>query len=387
MEHGHATNRVDEYGNPVAGHGVGTGMGAHGGVGTGAAAGGHFQPTREEHKAGGILQRSGSSSSSSSEDDGMGGRRKKGLKDKIKEKLPGGHGPRERLAGAGVLHRQLRRVEGRRRAQHLGRLDRAGLLSGELTREKASFWTYEGGREQVRSPAAVAADDQDAPTAPAPATAAGGRGGGDGGGEAERGAARRHYWESRINSKLLLAVASRSRLLLLLLRPAGRRSSLPSSSGGWWCRVKKVGSPVKSAGTLSLEREENQPFPLGSGERAKKWRNTAVAAVSTELVVDPHSLFLSDTVDESSLTDVDDDHGRWKNGDWRGADPAWCCDDDRCILAPRGTLLCSAPFLLLGCRSSTSATARCLGALWDRALALECCDHDGRGLGGDVWWG
>ncbi|KAI4964960.1 hypothetical protein ZWY2020_057755 [Hordeum vulgare] len=295
-------------------------------------------------------------------------------------------GPRERLAGAGVLHRQLRRVEGRRRAQHLGRLDRAGLLSGELTREKASFGLTRE-EEQVRSPAAVAADDQDAPTAPAPATAAGGRGGGDGGGEAERGAARRHYWESRINSKLLLAVASRSRLLLLLRRPAGRRSSLPSSSGGWWCRVKNVGSPVKSAGTLSLEREENQPFPLGSGERAKKWRNTAVAAVSTELVVDPHSLFLSDTVDESSLTDVDDDHGRWKNGDWRGADPAWCCDDDRCILAPRGTLLCSAPFLLLGCRSSTSATARCLGALWDRALALECCDHAGRGRGGVGWWG
>ncbi|VAI61987.1 unnamed protein product [Triticum turgidum subsp. durum] len=100
MEHGQATNRVDEYGNPVAGHGVGTGMGAHGGVGTGAAAGGHFQPTREEHKAGGILQRSGSSSSSSSsEDDGMGGRKKKGIKDKIKEKLPGGHGDQQQTAG------------------------------------------------------------------------------------------------------------------------------------------------------------------------------------------------------------------------------------------------------------------------------------------------
>ncbi|MCL0295749.1 hypothetical protein M2T30_24670, partial [Escherichia coli] len=35
-----------------------------------------------------VLQRSGSSSSS--EDDGLGGRRKKGLKEKIKEKLPGG---------------------------------------------------------------------------------------------------------------------------------------------------------------------------------------------------------------------------------------------------------------------------------------------------------
>uniref|UniRef100_A0A453PTV5 Dehydrin DHN3 n=1 Tax=Aegilops tauschii subsp. strangulata TaxID=200361 RepID=A0A453PTV5_AEGTS len=101
QQHGQATNRVDEYGNPVAGHGAGTGMGAHGGVGTGtgAAAGGHFEPTREEHKAGGILQRSGSSSSSSSEDDGMGGRRKKGIKDKIKEKLPGGHGDQQHADG------------------------------------------------------------------------------------------------------------------------------------------------------------------------------------------------------------------------------------------------------------------------------------------------
>ncbi|KAI4964956.1 hypothetical protein ZWY2020_023078 [Hordeum vulgare] len=112
QQHGQATDRVDEYGNPVAGHGVGTGMGehggagtgmgAHGGVGTGAAAGGgggHFQPTRAEHKAGGILQRSGSSSSSSSEDDGMGGRRKKGIKDKIKEKLPGGHGDQQHATG------------------------------------------------------------------------------------------------------------------------------------------------------------------------------------------------------------------------------------------------------------------------------------------------
>lgn len=49
-QHGHATNRVDEYGNPVAAHG---------------AAGGQFQPAREEHKTGGILHRSGSSSSSS----------------------------------------------------------------------------------------------------------------------------------------------------------------------------------------------------------------------------------------------------------------------------------------------------------------------------------
>ncbi|XP_062181851.1 dehydrin DHN3-like [Phragmites australis] len=95
-QYGHGTTgRVDEYGNVVAGHGTGTGTGgmgmrAHGGAGTGAGTGGQFQPAREQHKTGGILHRSRSSSSSSSEDDGMGGRRKKGIKEKIKEKLPGG---------------------------------------------------------------------------------------------------------------------------------------------------------------------------------------------------------------------------------------------------------------------------------------------------------
>ncbi|CAM0943550.1 unnamed protein product [Alopecurus aequalis] len=105
QQHGQATNRVDEYGNPVAG----TGLGAQGGgVGTGAAAGGHFQPMRDEHehKAGGILHRSGSSSSSSSEDDGMGGRRKKGIKEKIKEKLPGGHGDQQHTAATGGAYGQ-----------------------------------------------------------------------------------------------------------------------------------------------------------------------------------------------------------------------------------------------------------------------------------------
>jgi hypothetical protein len=63
-QQGHATNRVDEYGNPVAGHG-GV-IGGHGGAaGTGAAGGGQFQPAKEENKLGGILHRSGSSSSSS----------------------------------------------------------------------------------------------------------------------------------------------------------------------------------------------------------------------------------------------------------------------------------------------------------------------------------
>ncbi|VAI22871.1 unnamed protein product [Triticum turgidum subsp. durum] len=93
-QHDNPANRVDEHGNPfpLAG-GVG---GAQAAPGTG----GQFQARREEHKTGGILHRSGSSSSSSmfisvavqsSEDDGMGGRRKKGMKEKIKEKLPGGH--------------------------------------------------------------------------------------------------------------------------------------------------------------------------------------------------------------------------------------------------------------------------------------------------------
>ncbi|KAG2658886.1 hypothetical protein PVAP13_1KG270200 [Panicum virgatum] len=74
------------YGGTTGTGGMGQ-LGEHGGAGMG---GGQFQPTREEHKTGGVLHHSGSSSSSSSEDDGMGGR-KKGIKEKIKEKLPGGH--------------------------------------------------------------------------------------------------------------------------------------------------------------------------------------------------------------------------------------------------------------------------------------------------------
>uniref|UniRef100_A0A0E0MF86 Dehydrin n=1 Tax=Oryza punctata TaxID=4537 RepID=A0A0E0MF86_ORYPU len=97
-QHGYdGADRVDVYGNPVAGQYGGDatapgamGMGGHH-AGAGAGAGGQFQPVREEHKTS-ILHRSGSSSSSSSsEDDGMGGRRKKGIKEKIKEKLPGGN--------------------------------------------------------------------------------------------------------------------------------------------------------------------------------------------------------------------------------------------------------------------------------------------------------
>lgn len=43
----------------------GTGHGSYGATGIGTHGGGQFQPTREEHKTGGILHRSGSSSSSS----------------------------------------------------------------------------------------------------------------------------------------------------------------------------------------------------------------------------------------------------------------------------------------------------------------------------------
>ncbi|KAF7038997.1 hypothetical protein CFC21_049084 [Triticum aestivum] len=79
---GQQGNRVDQHGNPVAAAPGATAV-------TGAPAGGQLQPGREEHKTRGILHRSSSSSSSSSEDDGMGGRRKKGIKEKIKDKLPG----------------------------------------------------------------------------------------------------------------------------------------------------------------------------------------------------------------------------------------------------------------------------------------------------------
>ncbi|XP_037449413.1 dehydrin Rab15-like [Triticum dicoccoides] len=96
-QHGHA---VDEHGDPVAGHGNPVARSAAGAF---TGAGGQLQHGREEHKTGGILHRSGSSSSSSSsEDDGMGGRRKKGVKEKIKEKLPGGHKDSQQHMAAGT---------------------------------------------------------------------------------------------------------------------------------------------------------------------------------------------------------------------------------------------------------------------------------------------
>ncbi|XP_002521516.2 dehydrin Xero 1 [Ricinus communis] len=77
---------TDEYGNPMHHNGAaGTYTGAlEAGAGFGV---GHH---KEHHGITGKLHRSGSlSSSSSSEDEGHGGRRKKGLMEKIKEKLPG----------------------------------------------------------------------------------------------------------------------------------------------------------------------------------------------------------------------------------------------------------------------------------------------------------
>ncbi|XP_004980462.1 water stress-inducible protein Rab21 [Setaria italica] len=68
------------------------GGGGHTGMPGAAGMGPMARVTAPQHKTGGILRRSSSSSSSSSsEDDGMGGCRMKGLKEKIKEKMPGGH--------------------------------------------------------------------------------------------------------------------------------------------------------------------------------------------------------------------------------------------------------------------------------------------------------
>ncbi|CAM0150463.1 unnamed protein product [Urochloa decumbens] len=81
-----------------------TGHGATHVTGTHGAATGAAFPHATEHKTGGILRRSGSSSSSSlsSEDDGKGDRRKKGLVEKIKEKMPGGHKENQGQAATGA---------------------------------------------------------------------------------------------------------------------------------------------------------------------------------------------------------------------------------------------------------------------------------------------
>ncbi|KAK4490676.1 hypothetical protein RD792_001368 [Penstemon davidsonii] len=77
-----AHKSADKYGTTGT-TGAGGGHVTHGGGGT-------YDPEGLTSAGTGNLRRSGSSSSSSSEDDGQGGRRKKGLKEKVKEKLPGG---------------------------------------------------------------------------------------------------------------------------------------------------------------------------------------------------------------------------------------------------------------------------------------------------------
>ena len=89
--YGNPIQQTDAYGNPIHHTGTtgahGTGVpGTHGPGMTGVG----LQHGQQQGHGQGILHRSGSSSSSSSEDDGQGGRRKKGIKEKIKEKMPGG---------------------------------------------------------------------------------------------------------------------------------------------------------------------------------------------------------------------------------------------------------------------------------------------------------
>jgi hypothetical protein len=67
-QHGHETNKVEEYGQPVAGHGGVTGgpTGTHGAAAAAGTGGGQqLQPMKDDHKTDGVLRRSGSSSSSS----------------------------------------------------------------------------------------------------------------------------------------------------------------------------------------------------------------------------------------------------------------------------------------------------------------------------------
>uniref|UniRef100_M8BYY7 Dehydrin DHN3 n=1 Tax=Aegilops tauschii TaxID=37682 RepID=M8BYY7_AEGTA len=88
QQHGHPATRVDEYGNPVpAGHGV-----------TGTEGLGHFPGQAQQHGHN-TTRLDEYGNPSSSEDDGMGGRRKKGMKQKIKEKLPGGNKEQTTAAG------------------------------------------------------------------------------------------------------------------------------------------------------------------------------------------------------------------------------------------------------------------------------------------------
>ncbi len=113
--------QTDEFDNPIHhttggtidDYGIGTG------ATTGTGTGQHNGTQGQQHQGGGVtgvLHRSGSSSSSSSEDDGIGGRRKKGIKDKIKEKLPGGHKEQQRTStttqGVGIKDKVMDKLPG-----------------------------------------------------------------------------------------------------------------------------------------------------------------------------------------------------------------------------------------------------------------------------------
>ncbi|KAM7479331.1 hypothetical protein LguiA_027544 [Lonicera macranthoides] len=88
------------------GLGGGTGAAAHGGVSTEPRTTGLGEVRHDE------IQHSSSSSSSSSEDDGQGGRikKKKGLREKIKDKLSGGSKHKEVEEGVGHGHTDVAKV-------------------------------------------------------------------------------------------------------------------------------------------------------------------------------------------------------------------------------------------------------------------------------------
>ncbi|KAG2696263.1 hypothetical protein I3760_07G050300 [Carya illinoinensis] len=84
--------RTDEYGNPIRHSGTTAGTYGACGFDTTTPQGMHHDVTAAGHGGDSTGKLHLSGSSSSSEDDGQGGRRKKGLMEKIKEKIPGiGH--------------------------------------------------------------------------------------------------------------------------------------------------------------------------------------------------------------------------------------------------------------------------------------------------------
>lgn len=100
-EYGNPVPQADQYGNPVHPSGTTTGYGTNPAYGTTGAGYGTTTATGTGQHG---LHRSGSSSSSSEDEvDENGVRRKKGMKEKIKEKLPGaagGHAHRDQSHAA-----------------------------------------------------------------------------------------------------------------------------------------------------------------------------------------------------------------------------------------------------------------------------------------------